>query len=513
MSDMQTEQFGSQDPALTEAMDGLFPETGQSELRRRMIGIGAGVVGVGALVFAHRAGVDAQVISDIFDSKISPTPPVSEEIVDGFVAVNNGLRAVAPPVLLGGLGFRALQRWRSGADEHQAALEEMASIDYSGTDSLTDAPAVERKSFGRVRSAIGRVTAGVGVAALTALFAGGSSGVEDEVSNGPLRPVEAVFDSYSVADSSRHIIVQSETSTFMGDSYIDTEAMDLLAAQAQTEGVTIVPFSKSLPEVDGRSGLVITMPDSMFGQQTGLADTDPSCETVSVISDEATPVGIGETIDINGLEATVGAKIEDTAQMNRDVAIMSQSDFNNCVAGTEDPKYFGAIVSGEGAGETVHQLSEELGVSEQSVVITEEQFEQNNRSFWQKNGTPILLELIAYGGAIGAFAIASERRAAMQRHVREIGTMAAKGIDMARIRSIEVRRAMKDTAKATLIAAPLMPAMAALFNAAEQGLRVGVGLREVAVGYTVALAAKMTGSIRAVRKFGKNLDKAEAVRG
>ncbi len=81
------------------------------------------------------------------------------------------------------------------------------------------------------------------------------------------------------------------------------------------------------------------------------------------------------------------------------------------------------------------------------------------------------------------------------------------------IRAIETRRALKDTAKATMIAAPLMPLMAAAFNAAEVGLKVGVGVREIAVGYTVALAAKLTGALRAVRKFSKNLNLPEAVKG
>src|SRR5690606_3702731 len=71
------------------------------------------------------------------------------------------------------------------------------------------------------------------------------------------------------------------------------------------------------------------------------------CEGISVISDDATPAVVGDTITINNLEVTVAKKIANTAQMNRDVAIMSQSDFDSCIIGTENSKYFGAVVSTE----------------------------------------------------------------------------------------------------------------------------------------------------------------------
>jgi hypothetical protein len=490
-----------------EATQALFPEQPTPNLRRRLVGVG---ISLAALGIALRNGLDPSAVKDVLDTTIAPSPGFVPEIVDGMVLANEGIRAAAPVVLAGGLTVRAAQRYRANATPYNRWVEDMASKDYSGTDDIVQAAARPNR-LARARGGVARFAGGVGVAALVALFAGGSSGVEHEVSNGPLRPVRAVFGLLAQGDTDRHVVVQSPSATFMSDTFLGLDEFDELAAEADAQGAHVVPFIKILPDIDGNSGLVIGIPSALLEQEMGISDADPDCDSLPAIVDEANGTPVGETVDINGVDAQVVGQISDTTQMNRDVAIMSTENVAACIEGTEDPTAFGAVVSGEGSEDVVQDLMAEANLP--GTIITEERFEANNRSFWRKNGTPIIDLLIFEGAAIGIFAIASAVRAKLQHHVREIGIMVAGGADMAAVRAIEARRALKDATKAMVLSAPLLPVVAATFNAAEFGLKVGVGARELAVGYTVALGAKMAGSLRAIRRFGKDLDLPKAVSG
>lgn len=491
------------------ATESLFqePERGKKRISTT---VGAGIIAVAGAGLAYGAGVDVQSINHVLDLKIVPSVNAYPSIVDGMVAVNEGLRASAPVIAAGGIMTYLWQKGKGRTDPKEHRLMELAHIDYSGVDQAAQ-PSSSEQSFGqKINNRLRKVfAAGIGVAALTTLLVGGSSGVEHEVSNGPLRPVEQVFNVLAPHTSERHVLVQSPNNSFMDDSYLERQNMNTLVAAAP-EGVNIVPFNKLLPNIDGRSGLVISVPDTLFNKFSGVR-VDDTCETIPVILDEANETPAGGSVDINGKHAQVVDKMSNAAQMNRDVAIMSDTDMKDCLQGESNTSYYGAVVSGN-----EHAVRSWLGrhnLPSGVTDITQEKFEANNRKFWRANGTPILLQLMAYVGILGAFATGNERRSAMQRNVREIGILNAQGVSMKTVAKIESRRALVETNKAALLAAPFMPVMAAIFNMAEVGLKVGVGARELAVGYTVTLAAKLFGARRAVKRFDKQLDLTEVVKG
>ena len=89
----------------------------------------------------------------------------------------------------------------------------------------------------------------------------------------------------------------------------------------------------------------------------------------------------------------------------------------------------------------------------------------------------------------------------------------AAGVSMKDIKKVETRRALSETLRATAVAAPLAPLVAAAFNAAEVGLKVGVGPREIFVGSSLTLVAKVVGARTAANKVEKSLDLSQAVKG
>ncbi|TXG76737.1 hypothetical protein E6P97_03000 [Patescibacteria group bacterium] len=470
---------------------------------RRAVAIG---VGAGVTCIALKYGIDG---SGILDTAITPDMPVVPEIVEGFVAGNDLLRTVAPAVATGAVATHMYKRSEAVSSVGDAVAQQLAKGDYSGTDRLDAAPKCSRLS--KMKRALG----GVGVAALAVLITGGSSGVEREVSNGPLRAVDGMFDALAGDATHRSILLQGDNTrlTFMDDSYIPRSDMQefIEHVSGETDGdVVVYPVNKALPNIDGQSAIILSVPDDLFTAATGETVAE-QCDDMTLILDDAHSAGRGDVVDVNGVPATVVGKTSGLAQMNRHVGVMPESQFDTCVRRTTDGSYFGAVI----ASDNPEALSELKATAPNSSIIPESEFRELNLKFWQKNVTPVLFQLIAWSGVFAVAAVSGERRSAMLRNMKEIGTLHAQGVSMKAIGAIERTRALGETIKATALAAPLLPAFAAVFNAAEMGLKVGVGLRELSVGFAVTLAAKVGGSMRATRRFGRELPAklAETVKG
>ncbi len=491
--------------------EALFgPEQQVNNFRRYAVAAGVGIASLAGAGIAYKFGVEPQQVSGLLDFKIVPSVQAYPVIVDGMVAVNEGLRSVSPVIATGGVSAYLLSKSAARSNPRQQKINELARVDYSGVDGSVSSEQNTAPNFrDKVRKRTRKLfAAGVGVAALTTLLVGGSSGVEHEVSNGPLRPVDRLFDTLAPNVAERNVLVQSPNNSFMDDSYLERSQVNDMIKNAPST-VHITPFNKLLPNIDGRSGLVISIPDQLFTDTTGVKIED-NCKTIPVVLDNANDTPVGRSVEINGRESQVVAKVSGTSQMNRDVALMSDSDMRNCIQDEAETSYYGAVITGD--EQAAERLMKAEGFDNHAHIISQSKFEANNKKFWRANGTPILLQLMAYVGILGAFATGNERRGALQRNIKEIGILNAQGVSIKSISKIESMRALVETNKAALIAAPLMPVMAAVFNMAETGLRVGVGARELAVGYSVTLFAKLFGGRRAVKKFSKQLDVAEVVK-
>lgn len=490
---------GSVDPA-------LFEQHEVPEQRRHLARVGVGVFAVGAAYMSYKFGFD----KTLLDTTFIPQPQAIPEIVDGFVAANETLRGVAPVVAAGALAAGAYYKIEEKMGSRSATIGELSKTEYSGVDDIVESSQGRSTLVNRIKSKIGR---GTGLAALAVVLTGATSGVEHEISNGPQRPIDAMYETITPGAKSRSMILQAENNTFMDDSDIKKTQMDGFVDYARERGVEVVPFDKKLFNIEGRSALQISIPDEKYRvmtQKTG----EFACKDASVIIDTTVNKNIGETVSINGYNLTVAGKEKGIAQMNRSIGIMSDRAMRECIQSETDDSYFGALVPNTDP-EALKKLMKESQMfdDEALAAIPQEHFEDANRKFWRANGTPILLQLIAYIGMFGGAAAAAQRASSLQRNAREIGILNASGVSMKNIQKVEDRRALRETMKATVLGAPFMPVVAGVFNMAEVGLKVGVGVREIAVGFTVALGANVIGARRSVKKFSKDLNTSQAVKG
>lgn len=432
---------------------------------------------------------------------VAPSPGFVPGAVDALVAVVNGVRLASPFVtvvaVVAYLYFNLVGR----STARGRTLNRLSRIEYAGIDHL------ERDNGGRSRFLHGlrRFFSGTGLAILAVVLVGATSGIEHEVTNGPLRPVDALTDLLG-QDTDLSYVFQSPGITFMDDSAIPADQMERLVSLSTAP---VIPFGKHLFNLEDKSALEVSVPDELF-EEVAEVEESTACSGRTVIVDDTVGADVGETVRLNGIRLKV-VRVEDAiAQMNRSIAILSDSTMRECVVGNTNSAYFGALV----LTDDLAAISDTLAFANiDAVAVSDQDFRENNRDFWRANATPLLLQLILYIALFSGFAAAGERQSSLQRNSREIGMLNATGVDFAALQAIERRRALRTTLKATVVAAPLMIPVAAAFNASELGVHIGVGLIEVSVGFSLTLVAMLLASQRALNQFRRTLDLPLAVKG
>lgn len=435
------------------------------------------------------------------DTTVAPVPGFVPGAVDALVAVVNGVRWVAPFVTVAavvafvafGLAGRITARGRT--------LNRLSRIEYAGIDHLDG----ERAERSRGIRAVRGFFKGTGLAVLAVVLVGATSGIEHEVTNGPLRPVDALTGLLG-DEGEVSFVFQAPGITFMDDSSIPLDQVERLVAASPSP---VVPFGKHLFNLDDKSALEISVPDDLYDDVAGVVEPE-GCAGRSVIVDDTVGADVGDLVHLNGVPLEV-ARVEDAiAQMNRSIAILADSTVRECILDGTSTAVFGALV----LTDDIPAIAESLIVADvNAVAVTDAEFRENNRDFWRANATPLLLQLILYLALFSGFAAAGERQSSLQRNSREIGMLNATGVDFAMLKAIERRRALRTTLKATLVAAPVMVPVAAAFNASELGVHIGVGMTEVAVGFSLTLVAMLLASQRALNQFRRTLDLPLAVKG
>ncbi|WP_370291143.1 hypothetical protein [Nocardioides sp.] len=457
----------------------------------------AGLVGVVLAGVVLALGGSADVLGP---TEVSPQPGFVPGAVDALVAIVRAVRAVAPFAALLGLAV-FFATWSLGAlDRRRRLVARLARIEYSGIDRVSG-----RESPRGPARWVRRQVRGTGLAVLAIVLVGATSGIENEVTNGPLRPVEALTD--TLADGRPvTFVLQGPDITFMDDSAIEVARMGDLVDDAP---FPMIPFGKHLFNLDGKSALQLSIPDAVFARLSGEA-VSSTCVGRTVLVDDTVGSEVGETISLNGTRLRVAGVLDGVAQMNRSIAILADSTARDCVLHGTSSAFFGAIAL-TGDRDAVDDVLVRAQV--EASAVTEAHFLEENRDFWRANATPLILQLILYLALFSGFAAAGERQSALQRNIREIGMLNATGVDFRALQAIEMRRALSITVRATVIAAPLMVPVAAAFNASELGVQIGVGLVEVSVGFSITLVAMLAASRRALSQFRRRLDLPMAVKG
>lgn len=472
---------------------------GASRSREIVAGAASLVATATAIGAAYKYGMP------VFDAKIVPDVPVVPAVTEGIRQANDTIRTAAPGALIGGLGMQVYFKAKSLVTRNGKGVAEAARQEYR-----PDARASRRNRFG----ILGK---GLLLAATSATLIAAASGIEDEVSNGPNRPIAAVFGIANKYGNNPTLVAQDELAMFMNESFVSSADIAAVEGAIAEQGGLAAPIDTSFVQVRGGSvntpGLTLTVTAPVFEAIAGEQAADTDCEQpIPVIADAEVGVETGDQITLNEVPARVVAVTEDITSMNRAGIIAESDSFSRCVE-REDPEVsskFGVLVTGLETSEVKTALTD-AELSHLSV-LSEEQFTENNRSFWKNNGTPIILQLMTYLGAYAAVAIKSSKRASLEASSRQIGMLDAAGVRAKTLRSVETVRALKESTKAAGVAAVTAPAFAAVINAAEFGLKVGVGLREVAVGYLFTAAAKTFGARRAITRHFKANNTSEVLR-
>jgi hypothetical protein len=455
---------------------------------------------LGAAVVA--LGVAWPLSTSLRHAGLAPVPPLVPGVVDVLVSIIEVLRDSCPYVALGGLvalvAYTVAGHWSPRA----RVLNRLARIDYAGVDHLGPRAAGTRR--GRAADAVRRRLSGSVLACLAILLVGAMSGVEHEITEGPLRPVDEVVELVSPGPTT--LVLQSPALTFMDDSAIPAQSLADTFAHAPYR---VTPFGKYLFNIDDRSALEISLPDAVYARLTGRPAAR-GCADGTIVVDDTVGAPVGSTVSVNGERLRVVRVLPGIAQMNRSIAVMADSTARACIGGGSTT-YFGAIAATGDA----HRVRQAITSSRLPgmVAVRGAAFKENNRDFWRANATPLVLQVIFYLMLFGGFAAAGERQSLLQRNSREIGMLHAAGVDFRSLRAVEYRRALRLTFTGAAVAAPLMVPIAAAFNASELGIHISVGLTEVSVGVALTLVTMLVSSHRSLRQFRRSLDLPLAVKG
>lgn len=496
-----------------EVPGGSSPERGR--VTKRISATLGSAAALAAGAWAWKEGFNPADYVDIQDGKITVQPEVISTGINALIAVNDGMRDYAPYVAGAGGAMLAGAWVASQCNARMEAVYRHASVDWDSAVGRGGENGRESTRLERIRRGIGRTLTAAGIVGVATVgMTAAASGLQEDIASGGNRPVEALFDNFAELASAggeypdyrseQTIILQEPESQFMNDTVIDRESLDILAAEAFEQGIVIVPFNKILPNIDNgeesKASIVTSIPDVWFEAVTD-ASVDESCESTPVILGQATGRMPGEVVNINGIYARVAALAnEGIEQMNRDVGVVSDTDMRECLLLGKGENAFGAVVLG-GTVEEVQGLLEKNGMDDTAAVITKEQFMENNREFWDKNGTGLLLQQILEITALGGAAMAAFRSGRIQAGARRMGNLHAAGVDTSTFRAVEITRALREAGWATVYGTPVALGLASVSNAIVSGLSAGVGIKEIAVGGALVGTAKAAGSMRAVSKF------------
>lgn len=474
-----------------------------SLLTRAAFAVG-GLTATGAIAYgSYKSGLT----DELLGLSYAPQPDHQDEIVTGINAIHEALRTTGPYVLGGAIAVDALHALYSRYSSRAQLTRELSGGEIDGVQQLSvDDTGRRPLTPERLR----RYSRGLGLAAVTATVVSATSGTERAIVEGSLRPITTLEQLLAPsAGGQEAIITEASTTTFMSSSTLPAREIRMLAQLTEYRGWQITPFSKSLKEIDGETGIEVSIPDERFTAFTGEAP-DPGCREVHAIVDTTVGRGKGERATINdSTSVEVAAVMPEVAQMSRRIAVLSQSDFDACLNHGTEAAYFGALVEGA-SPEQVNQVLQSEHLVGQSKTF--QQFLENNRDFWRLNASAVLGLMIASIGLFGSWAVINERKHVLQRTTSQLGSLMASGVKAGALAPSELLRTVRESSRATALAVLPMTGFVAVLNAAVSGLQAGIGLREVGVGFTVTLASKLAGGMSTLRKI-RHINIQQAVRG
>ncbi len=481
MSDLETSYISASDEQARLAE--MIERRNQRQLRIRLA-VGAGFIAVGAAV---AGGIASGLTQHDNVAVAMPFVPEAQAVVNNIDNVLVDIGEVAFPLALTTIGGVKLASCRSAR---------IASIDKLSSQEMSDDG---DRHKGTVKKAMTYAFAGgfPFVATMGSMLGAITTGVGDEVTNGPSRPVVAISQ-YAPGDA---WIVQSKDALPMVDQYLSLPLVSRIEAQANKVGVRATPVDLNLSNFDyqgeNRTDLVfgIDMPAS------SPAAWRPSegCKSIPLIMDEAANVKNGSEVEIDGINGEVVGQTKDMSAINRIGIIADRQAVKACLEKSADtPDDMVILDTDVATGNQILAAANTDG--ETATVITKQHYLSNSADFWRSNVKPITNFLALVSGGLALVAMSGTMLQRMLRNRSEWAAKFASKVTDNQMRATELTRAAKDGVVASVGGVALATGVMPIFNALEPGLLAGVGFREAAVGAAVGTVGSIGGAaIRLVR--------------
>lgn len=468
----------------------------QSERRsdriRVAFGLGFAACGVAAGALLATGTLD----EERFAQEV-PFSPFAQDAVNSVDDVLGTAGSVAvPAVLLGIAGVKIGSRYSS----------RLRSIDKRSSQELSDdghgKPNIARRALRTVGA--GSVPVVVGASAAVGAL---TAGIGTEITEGPTRPIMA-FDQFATGET---MITQYEDAMPMLESKLSQDLTSAVADEASSRGIDTTAITLGLNslkyENDTRTALTVGVE---AGKLPEVLDYN-SCYAVPVFVDKAARIPEGSSIEINGTQAKVMGEVEGASATNRIGIVMSQEALESCINKNEEIQSHALILDTD--VETAEQVLDVANTSgEDAAVITKERYEENSEDFWESNVKPITNTLALVGLMTSAVAMGGNMMSRMLRNRRELAAKLAAGESTKLFAATEMLRSAKDGVVGSTLGVSVAAALTVPVNALESGMRAGLGVKEVMVGYAVGVLGSVGGTLVHIVRPSKVIDRSQHTR-
>jgi hypothetical protein len=390
-------------------------------------------------------------------------PPFLPWATPGILGVSDSIRTLSPWLLAAGLLVTVVTFMLSSSPGRSGAIAKLAVEGIGGASSW------HHRWF----------SASVLTIALVGGVNASLAAVEEAITEGPSSTVtDEILETLGLAGRDVVVVAEHESLSFMDTSAVTVAEVDALSSACEKDEASFsVPFLLDLPYVD-----------SATANHSGLrirTEGAPGSEALIVSPSVA---GRGDVVLLNGEQAAVTAVGSVGLDfINRTTIIQQTGDFEWPV--------WGVMVSdpGESFAGCVTQIS---GLA----AIPLAQLTENNRVFWERNGTPILLVLTLSLMLITGLLAMKDRSAQLERYREPLTALRlATNGDVQPLYMVVALGALVDVFRSLVILLPVTVVLNAMFNVATFGLRTETGL-SLSIAYTLASIPTVLGAVLALRR-------------
>jgi hypothetical protein len=467
----------------------------------------------GVILAIGAAGVTAAILAGSHtDGKVSRDLPFSEKAQEMVEGVDTALEYAGAVLLPASLAAAATVKVGAKYNSRMRSMDKLSSKELKD-DGKTANGMLKRGT----RNILTKYLAGgIPVVATGAVIVGANmAAVGEEISDGPSRPIEAMFDAMP-GDGPYSIIVQDKTANPMLQSDISRPLVSNVLRAAAVHGVQASPVDLYLPSIthDGQdlTSLVIAFPQKPDSDLAYAGDTI-DCDDVPVTIDKSANIPVGDHLEINGTSAVVVGETTNTSAINRVGIQMDREAVAACMKKMPHVAPDSMVILGSDAS-TAQQILQEANVEsgETASVMTEQQYIESSQNFWEANSKPITNVLALMSTALAFISMDNITHARMLRNRTEWATKLAMQVAPTQMRMTELLRAAKDGSIASIVGVGAATVIAPAINFLESGLRVGMDFRSAMVGCAVGILGSVGGTLHRVLRPRRTINVSEDTR-